>query len=56
MNPDAPNTEGFAEILQSEIAMVKCHGCNTDQPVNKVYLPYLTDGIERCPNCREAWS
>jgi hypothetical protein len=56
MNPDVSNTEGFAEILQSEIAMVKCHGCNTDQPVNKVYLPYLTDGIERCRNCREVWS
>jgi hypothetical protein len=56
MSPDASDTDGFAEILQSEIAMVKCHGCNTDQPVNKVYLPYLTDGIKQCRNCREAWS
>lgn len=54
MSLDAPDTDGFAEVLQSEIAMVKCRGCNTDQPVNKVYLPYLADGISSCRNCRES--
>jgi hypothetical protein len=44
----------FTEILQSETAIVRCRNCNTDQPVNKVYLPYLTDGISSCRNCREA--
>jgi hypothetical protein len=54
MNPDTPNTDGFAEVLQSEVAMVKCRGCSTDQPVNKVYLPYLADGINSCRKCRES--
>lgn len=44
----------FAEILQSETAIVRCNNCGTDQPVNKVYLPYLTDGISSCRNCRGA--
>lgn len=42
----------FAEILQSEVVIVRCRGCGSDQPVNKVYLPYLPDGIESCRNCR----
>jgi hypothetical protein len=54
MNPDASSTEGFAEVLRSEVTMVKCRGCKTDQPVNKVYLPYLADGINSCRNCRES--
>lgn len=43
----------FAEVLQSEVTIVKCRNCGTDQPVNKVYLPYLTDGINSCRNCRK---
>ena len=43
----------FDEVLKSEVALVRCHGCGTDQPVNKVYLPYLADGIRECRNCRE---
>lgn len=46
--------DGFNEILQSEVVFVRCHGCDTDQPVNKVYLPYLTGGISSCRNCRES--
>jgi hypothetical protein len=56
MSLDIPETDGFAEVLQSEIAMVRCNGCKTDQPVNKVYLPYLADGINECRNCRKNWS
>lgn len=54
MNFDSSDSDGFAEILRSEIAMVKCRKCNTDQPVNKVYLPYLSDGISSCRKCRES--
>lgn len=44
--------DGFAEILASEVVMVKCNGCGCDAPINKVYLPYVTSGIQSCRGCR----
>ena len=48
----AKNTDDFAEILGSQVVMVQCKGCGCDAPINKVYLPYVTDGIQSCRNCR----
>lgn len=45
--------EFFSEIMKSEVTLVRCRGCNTDQPVNNAYLRYLTNGISSCRHCRE---
>ena len=50
-NIDNPDTF-FTEILKSEVTTVRCHGCNTDQPMNKALLPYVRNGISSCGKCR----
>jgi peptide methionine sulfoxide reductase MsrB len=51
---DCNTSEGFFQpVLQSEVVMVMCHGCGTEQPVNAVYAPYVMDGISSCRACRE---
>lgn len=42
----------LGEVLNSEVAFVKCKSCGNDAPVNVVYLPYLNGSIERCKQCR----
>jgi hypothetical protein len=49
------NDQGmFSDLVQSETVLVRCSGCGTDQPVNKVYLPYLNGGIKSCRHCRQS--
>lgn len=43
----------FEEVLNSEVAMVRCHGCGEDRPVNSAYVKYLSNGIKSCRQCRE---
>jgi peptide methionine sulfoxide reductase MsrB len=51
---DNDSEAGFLEpVLQSEVVMVMCNGCGTEQPVNVVYAPYVTNGISSCRACRE---
>lgn len=52
MNLESDSQDAFAEILKSEVAIVRCNGCGSDQPVNVAYLPYLRDGISSCRMCR----
>lgn len=44
----------FEEVLNSEVVMVRCHGCGEDRPVNNAYVKYLANGIKSCRQCREA--
>lgn len=45
-------SDQFDQIMASEVVLVRCNGCGCDAPVNKVYLPYVTDGIQSCRKCR----
>lgn len=54
MSESLNNEDFFNEVLSSQVVMVRCHGCQQDQPVNAVYAKYLANGIRSCRKCREA--
>lgn len=41
----------FAEILQSEVIIVRCANCGSEQVMNKVYEPYVKE-LTNCKECR----
>lgn len=44
----------FEAIEQSEVVTVRCRGCGTDQPINKVFERFVGGSISSCRHCREA--
>lgn len=54
MNLEGGAEAGFLQpVLQSAVVNVWCHGCQTEQPMNAIYAPYVTDGIQSCRFCRD---
>lgn len=45
---------GFlSTVMRSSVVTVMCHGCGSEQIMNAVYAPYVTDGLRTCRLCRE---
>lgn len=54
-HPEIPgNINDLTDFINnSSIALVMCHGCQQQRPVNSAYAGYLVNGIRECRFCKD---